>query len=131
MAVDDDLPVGGELGVMGAEVVEGGVTRTGDGSGFGGGGEFVPLEASHGAGGEVVGDVAGHVDGVFGGAVGRCVGEFEVGEFGCGQAGGDGGGEDVEALVDAFGADGLGAEDGYLGTAIDSRTGADVPMPGQ
>ena len=69
---------------------------------------------------QVVGDVAEHVDGVLGRGELRRVGQLEVGEGARGEAAGDRGRDDVDALVDAVAADALGAED-RVGVGVDEQ----------
>ena len=80
---------------------------------FGGaaGGDLVPLGQSDQAPQIVLGRLPGQVDGVLGRAEGRRVGQFEFGQIVDRQVGLEGGGEDVEALVNASGADRLRAEE--------------------
>ena len=50
----------------------------------------------------------------------RDAAELEVGELGCRDAAGDGGGDDIDALVDPLAADPLGAQDG-VGLGVDQE----------
>ncbi|MEO9083493.1 MAG: hypothetical protein ABI269_15360 [Lapillicoccus sp.] len=73
------------------------------------------LPLGHGAVQDVLGYEPQHVDGVLGGAVGRGVGQLELGEVVCRHAGPDRRREDGEALVHARPADALRSQESAVG----------------
>ena len=68
---------------------------------------------------QILRDHAEEVHGVFGLAVRRCVGEIEVDEIRCAQAGAHRRGEHVDALVDALASRGLRAQDRSVVVDVD------------
>src|ERR1019366_4652018 len=73
------------------------------------------LPLRHGGVQDVLGDEPQHVHRVLGGAVGRGVGELQLGEVVGAHAGPDGRGEDVDAFVYARAADSLGSQQRAVG----------------